>query len=307
MATKAWDTLYSLEREVVTLFGNCVGAGYADAVQINYVNLADYTAQFEVGDSVTEATSLATGTVVSNTYSYATITFENLADERFPFEVGETVTEGTTGYTAIVTAVDVDVEAGTGTLTLGSMSTDFTGSETLTGGTSGALADGLVYSGDSGVILMTVDSGTFTGGEVLSVTAGASATGVQADQGNYFYDPTSVKGAGIASITGAGFVLDDDDLESTYTITFDNKWAGLLGFNATVMDATSPDDWEVVVTGQPTSVKTGTLVIKTFKGGDGREGGALTSDDKLYFEVVLSNAKGGTPGDLAGYSETTLA
>lgn len=99
--------------------------------------------------------------------------------------------------------------------------------------------------------------------------------------GNGASDPTALKGKGIASIAhvgGAG--------SGTYTITLTDKWNGLLFHSFSVLDATSPAVWAVTVSAQTVS-SSKTISINVFKAGVAAD---LTSDEKLYFKLQVSNS-----------------
>ena len=220
MAARALDNLFSLEREVVSLFGRCTGV---DNIAVLKVTCASGTAEFAVGETVTAV--------------------------------------GGAGGTGVVYAIrDVagtwDIPTGNGTCVLDLMTITgvFTASDTLTGDIAGAA--------------------TQNGASVADTV---------------YPNPVSLKGKGVASVTCDISVAGTAGL---YTVTLEDKWAGLLGFDACVMDATSPDEWQVVVVSQ-TVATTKTVVIQVFKGGAAAD---IQSDDKLYFEITLSNTQ-----TLAGY------
>lgn len=87
---------------------------------------------------------------------------------------------------------------------------------------------------------------------------------------------TSVKGKGIASIARGGV--------GAHTITLSDKYAGFLMFSACILDATTPDDWEVLVTAETVN-STKTVAIQVFKGGTAAD---LSTDEKILFELVVS-------------------
>jgi hypothetical protein len=93
-------------------------------------------------------------------------------------------------------------------------------------------------------------------------------------------NPTSVKGKGITSVTRTA--------ASTYAITLADTWAGLLMFKASVIDAGTIDDWEVVVASE-TVASTKIVTINVFKGGTGSTTGDLPTTAKLLFEITVSN------------------
>lgn len=99
-------------------------------------------------------------------------------------------------------------------------------------------------------------------------------------------------GAGAADLTGivgkSGFA-DTAPFDQTgtglYTITLRDKYASLLFFDGIVIDATTPDDWEVVVVSETVS-SDGKINIAVFKGGTLAD---LSTDEKLRVMVALSN------------------
>lgn len=91
-------------------------------------------------------------------------------------------------------------------------------------------------------------------------------------------DLTAIKGAGVTSITyGAS--------SGRYVINLADKFASLLMASFLVIDATTPDDWEVVVVSESVASDK-TVSIAVFKGGTLTD---LTTDEKLKFELTLSN------------------
>ena len=95
-------------------------------------------------------------------------------------------------------------------------------------------------------------------------------------------DLTGVKGAGL----GAAATAINQTGTGLYTISLADKWPGLLMFKAAVIDATTPDDWEVVLVAESVA-SAKTIDIAVFKGGTLTD---LTTDEKLLFEIVLSNS-----------------
>ena len=71
-----------------------------------------------------------------------------------------------------------------------------------------------------------------------------------------------------------------------YTVTLSNKYATLLHVVGTVQDATTEDDWEVVVVAEDVA-SAKTIQIACFKGGAAT---ALTSDEKLMLRITLINS-----------------
>ena len=88
---------------------------------------------------------------------------------------------------------------------------------------------------------------------------------------------TGVKGKGITSIVRTGVGL--------HTITLANKWNGFLMADFCIIDATTPDDWEVTVVEELVATSR-TVKIAIFKGGTAAD---LSTDEKIKFELVLSN------------------
>jgi hypothetical protein len=71
-----------------------------------------------------------------------------------------------------------------------------------------------------------------------------------------------------------------------YTITLADKYNSLLWVAGCVIDATTPDDWEVCVVSETVS-STKTILIAVFKGGTLTD---LTTDEKLLLNIVCSNS-----------------
>lgn len=107
--------------------------------------------------------------------------------------------------------------------------------------------------------------------EVVKVYGGGTGAGAA--------DLTAVVGRGVATVDQTGTGL--------YTITLDDKYAKLLMASFLVIDATSPDDWEVTVVSEDVDGAK-TVDIAVFKGGTLTD---LTTDEKLKFELTLSNTK----------------
>lgn len=85
---------------------------------------------------------------------------------------------------------------------------------------------------------------------------------------------TGVKGPWTITRTGTG----------AYTITLNRKFAGLLDFNGTVIDVTTPDDWEVFLAGDLASNNAVSFLV--FKGGAAAD---LSTDEKILLRVVLQD------------------
>lgn len=133
-------------------------------------------------------------------------------------------------------------------------------------------------------------TGTFANNDNLTGDiAGVAAAAGAGTASVVYYSPTGLKGAGVASAV-AGLL---DGAAGEVVVALDNKWAGLLQFKHCVIDATSADDWEVTVIAE-TVATSKTITLRFFKDGTAAH---PTTDDKLLFELVLSNA---APA-LAGY------
>lgn len=92
---------------------------------------------------------------------------------------------------------------------------------------------------------------------------------------------TGVKGKGVASITRTGV--------GAHTITLSNTYNGFLAASFTVIDATTPDDWEVVIVDEAVATAASKFVkIAIFKGGTAAD---LSTDEKIKIELTLSNSK----------------
>ena len=85
---------------------------------------------------------------------------------------------------------------------------------------------------------------------------------------------TSVKGPWTITRSGVG----------THTITLNRKFAGLLNAQFAVIDVTTADDWEVVLTTDLTSNQT--IGIAIFKGGTAAD---LSTDEKLLITLTLQD------------------
>jgi len=85
---------------------------------------------------------------------------------------------------------------------------------------------------------------------------------------------TGQKGPWAITRTGVGL----------HTITLNQKFAGLLNAQFAVIDVTTPDDWEVVLTTDLTNNQT--IGIAIFKGGTAAE---LTTDEKLLITLTLQD------------------
>lgn len=70
-----------------------------------------------------------------------------------------------------------------------------------------------------------------------------------------------------------------------YTITLNRKFAGLLDFTGTVIDVTTPDDWEVFLATDLTSNNAISFLV--YKGGTLAD---LSTDEKILLRVVLQDS-----------------
>jgi hypothetical protein len=125
-------------------------------------------------------------------------------------------------------------------------------------------------------------TGVFTANDTLT----GSVSGVGAQNGSSVADTiypavTGVKGKGIASITND---TTNAGTAGLYTITMQDEWAGLLMADFCVIDATTPDDWEVSIVSEGVGTDK-TIVIQVFKGGTAAH---LSADEKLLFELTFS-------------------
>lgn len=168
---------------------------------------------------------------------------------------------------------------------IASLDAFFIPTETITGGTSSTTATVIAVeklSNSSQRLLIEITSlSAFQNNEAL--TGGDSGVGVV--DGVDEPAPVNVKGKGthaivaLSSATGGGV--------GRYEITLTDAWRGLLAAKFAVKDATSPDDWEVVVQSEAVAT-TKKIVIYTFKGGTAA---SLTDDDKLYYSLVMALEK----------------
>lgn len=91
-------------------------------------------------------------------------------------------------------------------------------------------------------------------------------------------DLTSAAGPGVASIAY-------NSATGKVKVTLASKFNSLLFVSGTVIDATTPDDWEVVVESESVA-SAGTISLCLFKGGTLTD---LTTDEKLRLMIVVSN------------------
>ncbi len=105
-------------------------------------------------------------------------------------------------------------------------------------------------------------------------------------------------GAGAGDLTGvvgkAGLKQSGSDQfnqtgTGLYQVTLADKYHDLLFFSGLVLDATDPDDWEVVVVSEDVAGAK-TIDLAVFKGGALTD---LTTDEKLRCQIVLKNGNQG--------------
>lgn len=258
------DCQYTLERGVAHVYGNFVGG----TTSLGYDALVG---PFTPTQQLTGGTSNATGTIDSDTNddTQCTLLYDTQTGD---FTVGQVVTGGTSGATGTIAA---DTDNGTdGVLRLTGVVGTFANNEAITDPITGAaLVDGtnVAYAGTlvlSGVV------GEFSNNE--NITDGV--TGDATSDGTGTLGAPTVKGKGISSIV-------QGSTEGEITITFQDKWAGLLMFESCLIDSEGTiADWEVVVKSEAVATSK-TIVLMCFKDGTARHPG---TDQKVYFEAVLS-------------------
>lgn len=286
----AHDNLYSLERDVVSLFGKFTGrtAGAGERAMLRIDGIAAPGDFAVVGEKLTGTTSTAYGVVVKTTTVSASVQIVTLDGVTGgPFQDNEAIT-GNLAASGTVDGVDSTVPAPLAgdaivsvTISNDPIVAAFVLEETVTGGTS--TATGVVTRVDpvsATVQQLTIKplTGTFLAGE--AITGDVAGSGTAASLNFQFSDAQGGKGVGsLLPVCGATAGV------GKYTLTLENLWSGLLQFKPSIMDATSPDDWEVVVSAE-TVATSKTLSLAIFKGGALAD---LTADDTLRFELVLSN------------------
>ncbi len=93
-------------------------------------------------------------------------------------------------------------------------------------------------------------------------------------------DLTGVVGPGVAS-------LKYNSATGKVKVTLQDTYNALLMVSAMVIDATTPDDWEVTVEAEAVATAaTKTISLAVFKGGTLTD---LTSDETLMLEITLRN------------------
>lgn len=90
---------------------------------------------------------------------------------------------------------------------------------------------------------------------------------------------TALNAPGVTSVDQTGTGL--------YTVLLEDKWNRLMHFSFEVLDAGTPDDWDVRVVTETVST-TKTLTLAVFKGGTLTD---LTTDEKLYMRILVSNSE----------------
>lgn len=97
-------------------------------------------------------------------------------------------------------------------------------------------------------------------------------------------------GAGAANLTGLvgpGIAsINYNAATGKVKITLEDKYNSLLWCDGVVMDATTPDDWEVVIEAE-TVASTKTITLAIFKGGALTD---LTTDETLFLQIFVSNS-----------------
>lgn len=269
----------SLERDVVSVFGNCVGVDTTTVgnpgctAKLAYDNVV---VDFIPTEIVTGTTSGAVGTVVSiaTVAGRKIMTLNTLGVALF--QDNEAITGDVAGD-ALVDGVLHDID-GVKLLYDGG-STLLAAGDIIIGVTSTATAMVLEVSGTavSGTLkLGETTVAAWADNEVINQSGGDATAAVV--NGLLFANPVSVKGKGIAGITSPK--------EGRLVIELDKAWAGLLMFKSCVLDSNATaDDHEITVVSE--TVATTRLVTV-----DWFDNGALLQpapDKKLYFELVLSN------------------
>lgn len=178
-------------------------------------------------------------------------------------------------------------------LTVDGGSEEFTVGDTVTG--AGA-ATGVVYaiqdstgvwdgvtSTGAATLVLTSTTGTFVDEEAITgVLSGVAVVEGTGTADTIVNNPTSVNGAGIASIVGSGI----SGIEGNLTVTLSNKFSGLLGVKSCIISTATADDWVIVPVSEAVAT-TKVIVLQVFKGG------ALTSPtatEKVFIELVLANS-----------------
>ncbi len=93
-------------------------------------------------------------------------------------------------------------------------------------------------------------------------------------------DLTGLVGPGVSSIAY-------NSATGKLKVTLQDTWGGLLMVSGMVIDATTPDDWEVVVEAETVATKaTRSISLAIFKGGTLAD---LTTDETLMLEITLRN------------------
>lgn len=97
-------------------------------------------------------------------------------------------------------------------------------------------------------------------------------------------------GAGAANLTalvGPGISsVNYNAATGKIRVTLQDKWNALLYADGVIIDATTPDDWEVVVEAEAVATSK-TIDLAVFKGGTLAD---LTSDEKIMLQIIVSNS-----------------
>lgn len=206
-----------------------------------------------------------------------------MTDERYALEPGTVTLYGSFTGGGATACLSLDVDGGSEEFIVGELISGAAGSGTLYRiDDSSGVWDGETSSGAATLILTDI-TGTFSNNEAVSGdTAGAAVADGTGTAGNIPGQPTDVKGKGIASIEASEVV----DAAGVYTITLESEWAGLLSFATCYFDDDTTDDWEVTITSEAVATSK-TIDIVVFKSGTASYS---ATDEKLYFEIVLSPA-----------------
>lgn len=167
-----------------------LGCGFQES-RVSSVAIGAVTSgPFLPGETITQTTSGATGRVVGECATGASvILFVPISGE---MKSGLLITGGTSGATATTGATGANYRIGIGAVAGG----PFTNGETITGGTSGATGKvvGATANGATFIAYTTINGLAFTSGEVITGgTSAATATTNTAQQANqgFEYRPTS--------------------------------------------------------------------------------------------------------------------
>jgi len=96
---------------------------------------------------------------------------------------------------------------------------------------------------------------------------------------------TGAAGTTFTSKVAPGIASVVDGTSGVITVTLEDKWDTLMFASAQVIDANSPDDWEVVLTAEDVAGAK-TLTFTAFKGGAAT---SLSTDEKLMLNILVRN------------------